>query len=83
MLQGSNWIIKRSFWWHIVILVGKPSQLPPAADKPLYHKNPAKRISEQGYLAHWMFNKVIKLSVNQRLQGSDIRQVTFKLTRSK
>ena len=49
----------------------------------LYHKNPTKRICEQGYLAHWMFSKVIKLSVNQRVQGCDIRQVTFKVTLSK
>ena len=61
-----------------IILFGDPAQLPPVADKPLYHSKPAGALGEQGYLAYLMFTKVIKLSVNQRVQGSDVRQVTFK-----
>ena len=61
-----------------LILFGDPAQLPPVADKPLYHNKPTGAIGEQGYLAYLMFNKVIKLSVNQRVQGSDARQLTFK-----
>lgn len=61
-----------------LILFGDPAQLPPVADKPLYHNKPTGAIGEQGYLAYLMFNKVIKLSVNQRVQGSDTRQLTIK-----
>ena len=35
-----------------VILCGDPAQLPPVADKPLYHAIPANSISEQGYLTY-------------------------------
>ena len=61
-----------------LILFGDPVQLPPVADKPLYHNKPTGALGDQGYLAYLMFSKVIKLSVNQRVQGSDVRQVTFK-----
>ena len=61
-----------------LILFGDPVQLPPVADKPLYHNQPTGALGEQGYLAYLMFGKVIKLSVNQRVQGSDVRQLTFK-----
>ena len=53
-----------------IILFGDPAQLPPVADKPLYHSKPTSSLGEQGHLAYLMFTKVIKLSVNQRVQGS-------------
>ena len=60
-----------------VILIGDPAQLPPVADKPLYHSFPSNPIGEQGYLAYHMFDKVILLTVNKRIQGSDIEQELF------
>lgn len=59
-------------------MFGDPAQLPPVADKPLYHNKPTRALGEQGYPAYLMFSKVIKLSVNQRVPGSDLRQLTFK-----
>ena len=61
-----------------ITLVGDPAQLPPVADKPLYHTKPSGPIGEQGHVAYLMFDKVIRLSVNQRVQGSDTTQVAFK-----
>ena len=49
--------------------------LPPAADKPLYHDKPSNTVGEQGYQACHMFDKVIKLIVNQRVQGMTSEQV--------
>ena len=51
------------------ILTGDPGQLPPVADKPLYHAKPSNAIGEQGYQTYRMFNKVVRLTVNQRVQG--------------
>ena len=42
-----------------IILVGDPGQLPPVADKPLYHSKPMTPLSEQGHLAYHMFTNVI------------------------
>ncbi|XP_028405258.1 uncharacterized protein LOC114527764 [Dendronephthya gigantea] len=35
-----------------VILTGDPGQLPPVADKPLYHAKPSNAVGEQGYQAY-------------------------------
>ena len=61
-----------------IILVGDPGQLPPVADKTLYHSKPMTPLSEQGHLAYHMFTNVIKLSVNQRVQGLNIEQSQFR-----
>ena len=61
-----------------IILFGDPAQLPPVADKPLYHSKPTSSIGEQGHLAYLMFTNVIKLSVNQRVQGSNPEQSQFR-----
>ncbi|XP_020897308.2 uncharacterized protein LOC110236158 [Exaiptasia diaphana] len=61
-----------------IILIGDPAQLPPVADKPLYHSVPSTAIGEQGYLAYRMFNSVILLTDNQRVQGSDSEQRIFR-----
>ena len=61
-----------------VILCGDPAQLPPVADKPLYHSIPSNSIGEQGYLTHQMFDKVVKLNVNQRVQGDNPEQTKFR-----
>ena len=61
-----------------IILVGDPAQLPPVADKPLYHSNPSCSIQEQGHLAYFMFNNVVKLTVNQRVQGLSPEQAQFR-----
>ena len=61
-----------------VILCGDPAQLPPVADKPLYHAIPANSIGEQGYLTYQMFDKVVKLNINQRVQGDNPEQIEFR-----
>ncbi len=50
-----------------IILVGDPAQLPPVADKPLYHSFPGDPLQEQGYCAYAYFDKVVKLDTNMRL----------------
>ena len=60
-----------------LILTGDPGQLPPVADKPLYHAKPSNAVGEQGFQAYHMFNKVVKLTVNQRVQGMTPEQVQF------
>ena len=61
-----------------LILTGYPGQLPPVADKPLYHAKPSNAVGEQGYQAYHMFDKVVKLTVNQRVQGMTSEQVQFR-----
>jgi ATP-dependent exoDNAse (exonuclease V) alpha subunit len=61
-----------------LILTGDPGQLPPVADKPLYHAKPSNLLGEQGHQAYLMFEKVVKLTVNQRVQGMTSDQVTFR-----
>lgn len=61
-----------------IILVGDPGQLPPVADKPLYHSNPSNSLQEQGCLAYFMFNTVVKLTINQRVQGFTPEQAQFR-----
>ncbi len=61
-----------------LILLGDPGQLPPVADKALYHSKPTCFIGEQGHLAYLMFTNVIKLSVNQRVQGTNPEQIQFR-----
>ena len=61
-----------------IILFGDPGQLPPVADKPLYHSKPTSSVGEQGHLAYLMFNNVIKLSVNQRVQGTNPEKSQFR-----
>ena len=55
-----------------------PGQLPPVADKPLYHAQPTNAVGEQGYHAYLMFNKVVKLSVNQWVQGEGAQEEEFR-----
>ena len=58
-----------------MILIGDPAQLPPVADNSLYHSKPSSDVGEQGYQAYKMFDKVVKLTVNQRVQGTCPEQV--------
>ena len=68
----------RVFGGKSLILTGDPGQLPPVADKPLYHAKPSNAVGEQGYQAYHMFDKVVKLTVNQRVQGMTPEQVQFR-----
>ena len=43
-----------------MILFGDPVQLPPGADKPVYHNKPSSSIGEQGHLAYLMFANAIR-----------------------
>ncbi len=60
------------------ILTGDPGQLPPVADKPLYHAKPSCAVGEQGYQTYQMFDKVVKFIVNQRVQGMTPEQIMFR-----
>ena len=68
-----------------VILVGDIAQLPPVGDKPLYHSMPKTEKQIQGFLLYHEFKKVVKLTVNQRVQGNNIEQSNFRemLTRAR
>ena len=61
-----------------IILLGDPGQLPPVGDKPLYHAKPSSSIGEQGHSVFLMFTNVVKLTVNQRVQGGDPEQIQFR-----
>ena len=61
-----------------LILTGDPGQLLPVADKTLYHAKPSNAIGEQGCQAYYIFDKVVKLTVNQRVQGMSSEQVRFR-----
>ena len=61
-----------------LILTGDPGQLPPVADKPLYHAKPSSAFGEQGFQAYQLFDKVVKLTVNQGVQGKTSEQVCFR-----
>ena len=61
-----------------IILVCDHGQLPPVADKPLYHGRPSSSVGEQGHVAHFMFTNVVKLSVNQRVRGFNPEQTRFR-----
>ena len=61
-----------------LILFGDPAQLPPVADKPLYHGKPTNSVGEQGYHTERMFDKVVKLTVNYRVDGVDPEQTQFR-----
>ena len=68
-----------------VILVGDIAQLPPVGDRPLYHSMPKTDKQIQGFLLYHEFKKVVKLTVNQRVQGNNIKQSNFRemLTRAR
>ena len=61
-----------------IVLVGDPAQLPPVADKPLFHPQPSNALQEQGHLAYFMFDTVVKLTFNQRVKGSSPEQSRFR-----
>ena len=61
-----------------LILTGDLGQLPPVADKPLYHSKPSNAVGEQGFQAYHMFDKVVTLTVNQCVQGMTPEQVQFR-----
>ena len=61
-----------------LILTGDPGKLPPVADRPLYHAKPSNAVGEQGHQANHMFEKVVKLAVNHRVQGMTSEQVQYR-----
>ena len=83
-----GWIDKRlrqitgkmhiAFGGKSIVLIGDPGRLPPVADKPSYHKQPTTEIQLQDSFNYLLFDKVVKLNVNQRVQGKDDVQQTFR-----
>ena len=63
-LKQSSGLQDKLFGNKLVILCGDPAQLPPVADKPLYHAIPTNDVGGQGYLTYKMFDDVVKLNVN-------------------
>ena len=61
-----------------VVLVGDPEQLPPVGDKPLYHSQPSSAVAEQGHCMYHLFDKVVRLQTNHRVQGSDPKHCHFR-----
>ena len=64
-----------------VILIGNIAQLPPVADKVLYHSKPQRQIGLQGLFAYRMFKIVVKLLNNQRASGQSDEQFRSLLLR--
>ena len=54
-----------------LLLIGDPAQLPP-------YNHPSNEIAEQGFNAYVFFDKVVKLTVNQRVQGESSQQKEFR-----
>jgi len=55
-----------------LILIGVPGQLPPLADKQLYHSKPSNEVGEQGYqtcCTECLTKLSSLLLCNQRVQG--------------
>ena len=61
-----------------VILIGDQGQLSPVGDKPLYHSKPTNDIGLQGQFNYFLFNTVVKLTVNHRVAGQNKDQVRFR-----
>ena len=61
-----------------VMLLGDIAQLPPVSDCVLYHTNPTNAISTSGFHAYHCFEKVVKLSVNHRANGDNMKQQEFR-----
>ena len=61
-----------------IILVGDAVQLPPVGDKPLYHSKPPNDIGQQGFIAYSMFNNVVELTKNQRVDGIESDHESFR-----
>ena len=62
------------------IWVGERAHLPSVADKPLYQGKPTSSNGKQGHLIfmYSMFKKVLKLTVNHQVGGSDPEQERFR-----
>ena len=60
-----------------LILIGDVCQLPPVGDKVLYHAYPSSDIAQQGYFLYHLFDKVICLTTNQRVTGTNAGQQMF------
>lgn len=61
-----------------LILIGDSGQLRPVGDKQLFHAKHSSAIGEQGNQTYRMFDKVVKLTVNQRVLGISSTQEQFR-----
>ena len=77
-LQQITGYLDTIFGGKSVILIGNPCQLPPVGDKPLHHSLASNDIGLQGQFNYYLFDKVVKLSVNHRVTGQDHNQVRFR-----
>ena len=77
-VQTSSGTQTTNVWRKSIILVGDAVQLPPVGDKPLYHSKPPNHIGQQGFIAYSMFNNVVELTKNQRVDGIESDQESFR-----
>ena len=77
MVRQATGLTDQLFSGKPIILVGDSAQIPPLADRPLYHFKPSSTLQEQGHLAYFMFNPVVKLKLDQRVKGSTPEKATF------
>ena len=68
--RQATYLTDQFFSGKSIILVGDPMQLPPVVEKPLNYSKPSSTLQEQGHLACFMFNTVLKLTLNQRVKAS-------------
>ena len=54
-----------------IILVGDVAQLPSIGDKVLYHNKPCGDLETDRFYFYHKFDRVVKLSVNQRASGDE------------
>ena len=61
-----------------IIVVGGIAQLPPISDKVLYHNKPSGELATEGFCIYHQFDKVVKLTVNERARGETPHQEDFR-----
>ena len=61
-----------------VLLFGDLAQLSPIGDKLLCHLKSKTEKQTQGFLMYNQFNKVVNLTVNQRVRGNNKEQLNFR-----
>lgn len=77
-LKQATGLLTKPFGGISIILVGDNAQLPPVCDKPLYYPYPSTEKAIQGYCMYNNFDKVVKLTVNQRAKGDEASQKSFR-----
>lgn len=70
-LRQASGLMNKTFGGYNVILVGDIAQLPPVADKCLYHQLPDGSTALMGFCAYYNIKNVVKLENNVRASGKN------------